>query len=137
MKTIEALSSSKTRARQSEMRRKDSVRTRYPGHLLHQREEFLALFTHELLTPLTCILGWSQFAAEQSDPATVKNALAIIERNVRRQKALLDEFLALIHYTRSCSLAFNPRKFELWHLVEPPDALPHTAPRERQLSLPF
>ena len=137
MKTIEALSSGKTRARYSEVIRKGTASTRYPGHLLHQREEFLALFTHELLTPLTCILGWSQFASEQTDPVTVKNALTIIERNARRQKALLDEFLALIHYTRSCSLAFNPRKFELWQLVESQNGLPHPSPRERQLSLPF
>lgn len=59
----------------------------------HAKDEFLAILSHELKTPLTCILGWSEFAIDQSSVESLRQAMAIIYRNARRQQRLIDELL--------------------------------------------
>jgi len=59
----------------------------------HAKDEFLAILSHELKTPLTCILGWAEFALDQSSVDTLGQAMAIIYRNARRQQRLIDELL--------------------------------------------
>ncbi|HEX2952143.1 MAG TPA: PAS domain S-box protein, partial [Armatimonadota bacterium] len=56
------------------------------------KNEFLAVLSHELKTPLTSILGWTQ-AAIGEDYAFMKEALTIIERNAKRQSHILDDLL--------------------------------------------
>lgn len=57
----------------------------------HAKDEFLAVLSHELLTPLTSILGWSETAIEQ--PSVSARALEVIQRNARRQHHILDNLL--------------------------------------------
>jgi CheY-like chemotaxis protein/nitrogen-specific signal transduction histidine kinase len=58
------------------------------------KDEFLATLSHELRTPLSAILGWSQLL--QSGRLSEKDhdeGLAVIERNARMQKQLIEDLL--------------------------------------------
>lgn len=57
------------------------------------KDEFLAVLSHELLTPLTTILGWADFATLNRTPEFRDQAIDVILRNARRQHVLLDNML--------------------------------------------
>jgi PAS domain S-box-containing protein len=57
------------------------------------KDEFLATVSHELRTPLNAILGWTVTLRGRAMPADVDHALAIIERNARRQTRLIEDVL--------------------------------------------
>jgi signal transduction histidine kinase len=59
------------------------------------KEEFLATVSHELRTPLNAILGWTELLRTPRTPQDVDHGLEVIERNARRQLALVDELLAV------------------------------------------
>jgi hypothetical protein len=60
------------------------------------KEEFLATVSHELRTPLNAILGWTELLRMPRGlpPQHVDRGLEVIERNARRQLALVEELLA-------------------------------------------
>jgi signal transduction histidine kinase len=62
------------------------------------KEEFLATVSHELRTPLNAILGWTELlrAPRVLPSQDVDHGLEVIERNARRQLALVDELLAVV-----------------------------------------
>jgi signal transduction histidine kinase len=59
------------------------------------KEEFLSTVSHELRTPLNAILGWTELLRmpRGAAPEQVDRGLEVIERNARRQLALVDELL--------------------------------------------
>lgn len=58
------------------------------------KDEFLATLSHELRTPLTAIYGWTQMlTVREVDHETLKQGIAIIDRNVRAQTQLIDDLL--------------------------------------------
>ena len=59
------------------------------------KAEFLATVSHELRTPLNAILGWTELLRmpRGAAPQQVDRGLEVIERNARRQLALVDELL--------------------------------------------
>jgi signal transduction histidine kinase len=61
------------------------------------KEEFLANVSHELRTPLNAILGWTELLRmpRGAAPQQVDRGLEVIERNARRQLALVDELLTV------------------------------------------
>ena len=62
--------------------------------LSQMKDEFLATLSHELRTPLNAIFGWTQILRMgQGNPATVKDAVTVIDRNVRLQTQLIDDLL--------------------------------------------
>jgi len=73
-------------ARSADERRPDAGRL---------KEEFLATVSHELRTPLNAILGWTELLRMRrgSAPQEVDRGLEVIERNARRQLALVEELL--------------------------------------------
>lgn len=60
------------------------------------KEEFLATVSHELRTPLNAILGWTELLRMRRavPPQQLDHGLEVIERNARRELALVEELLA-------------------------------------------
>jgi PAS domain S-box-containing protein len=56
-----------------------------------EKEEMIALVSHELRSPLHVVIGWARLAMDQQGPA--RGALEIIERNARAMSALVDDLL--------------------------------------------
>ena len=62
------------------------------------KEEFLNTVSHELRTPLNAILGWTELLRTPralAAPQHVDCGLEVIERNARRQLALVEDLLAV------------------------------------------
>ncbi|MEP0888563.1 MULTISPECIES: PAS domain S-box protein [unclassified Leptolyngbya] len=58
------------------------------------KDEFLAVLSHELRSPLNPILGWTKLLQTNNfDPIKTKQALSIIERNAKQQTQLIDDLL--------------------------------------------
>jgi signal transduction histidine kinase/CheY-like chemotaxis protein len=61
-----------------------------------RKDEFLALVSHELKTPLTSTLAWAHvLGSKETGPAGRVRAVEGIERNVHAQAKLIDEILEL------------------------------------------
>jgi len=77
------------------------------------KDEFMAVLAHELQTPLTSILGWSDFAQLQGSPDFLRQAMEVIHRNAVRQKALVNEVLDLSRLLHQ-KLILAPEPTDLW-----------------------
>ncbi|MBE9226552.1 response regulator [Phormidium sp. LEGE 05292] len=74
------------------------------------KDEFLAVLSHELRSPLNPILGWSSLLQNRKlDEATTKQALATIERNAKLQSELIEDLLDVSRILRGkLSLTISP-----------------------------
>ena len=58
------------------------------------KDEFLAVLSHELRSPLNAILGWAKILrARTLDPTSLSRALETIERNAKLQTQLIEDLL--------------------------------------------
>lgn len=85
----------------------------------HQaKDEFLAVASHELRSPLSAILGWVQLARSRKlNEATTSRALEIIERNARLQNQQIDNLLDLSRLLRG-KIQLNVGRVHLPSVVE-------------------
>ncbi|MFN6540262.1 MAG: PAS domain-containing protein [Nostoc sp. EkiNYC01] len=74
------------------------------------KDEFLAILSHELRSPLNPILGWSSLLRSRKfDEHTTNRALETIERNTQLQIRLIDELLDVSRIIRGkLNLTFAP-----------------------------
>lgn len=98
--------------------------------------EFLAVSAHELLTPLTSIIGWAEMARDSSDPTLIAQAIEVIFRNSKRQKRLVDNLLdssRLIHG----KLFLQPQMIDILPIVEQASEACLPKANERKITLSF
>jgi signal transduction histidine kinase len=82
------------------------------------KDEFLAMVSHEMRTPLGVILGWSKFLREDgADEQTRSRALEMIERNAGLQKRLVEDLIDVSRIV-SGKLRVESRLIELAPVVE-------------------
>jgi PAS domain S-box-containing protein len=82
------------------------------------KDEFLAVLSHELRSPLNPILGWTKLLQTRKFDATkTAEALAIIERNAKLQIQLIDDLLDIAKILRG-KLSLNAAPVNLKLLIE-------------------
>ncbi|HEY8072577.1 MAG TPA: PAS domain S-box protein [Labilithrix sp.] len=80
--------------KESEEARAEERRLRREADIANRtKDEFLATVSHELRTPLNAIVGWTVTLRERNPPPEIDRALAIVERNARRQARLIEDVL--------------------------------------------
>ncbi len=82
------------------------------------KDEFLAIISHKLRTPLNAMLGWAWVLQRQKGGAeTVARAAEIIERNARAQARLVEELLEASRVSAG-KLRLDFRPLEIVTLVD-------------------
>jgi PAS domain S-box-containing protein len=79
------------RARAAEARNAALARAEEVSRL---KDEFIAMASHELRTPMNAIVGWSRIIRQgKTSPERVQHALEVIERNATLQAKLIEDLL--------------------------------------------
>lgn len=82
------------------------------------KDEFLAVLSHELRSPLNPILGWVRLLRQhQFDPQTTDKALETIERNAKLQAQLIEDLLDVSCILRG-KIALNPSPLDLANTLD-------------------
>ncbi|MEW6491706.1 MAG: ATP-binding protein, partial [Cyanobacteriota bacterium] len=82
------------------------------------KDEFLAVLSHELRSPLNSITGWATLLRTRKlDEATIKRALEVIERNAHIQTKLIEDLLDVSRILRG-KLKVNVSPVNLAFVVE-------------------
>ncbi|MBF2065529.1 MAG: PAS domain S-box protein [Calothrix sp. C42_A2020_038] len=123
-------------------------RSRLLGSLLSQAEqlreanrmkdEFLAILSHELRSPLNAILGWAQLLIGRPNLDSSKKAQALetIERNARIQKQLIEDLLDISRIIRG-NLRLNVTSCNLVTIVEAAIDTVRIAAEAKQIEILF
>ncbi|MHB9132105.1 MAG: sensor histidine kinase [Armatimonadota bacterium] len=98
------------------------------------KDQFLAVVSHELLSPLTGILGWSEFALLSREPDKMEKALDVVYRNGQRLRRLVDDLLDISRIIHG-KLGLFPQLVELWQLVEQSVESMHHLAVERNITI--
>lgn len=78
-----------------------------------QRDDFIAAFTHEIKTPMTCIIGYADILREaDADPATLQSAADAIYHDARRLETLSQKLLLLYRLGREEAPPLQPVSLE-------------------------
>ncbi len=96
------------------------------------KDEFLAVVSHELRSPLNPILGWSQLLQRGLSPEKTKVALDTIERNAQLQVQLIGDLLDISRLLRG-KLSLDEVPVDLSAVV--PDALETVQPAAQAKSI--
>jgi two-component system CheB/CheR fusion protein len=64
------------------------------------REQFIAMLSHELRNPLAAVMNATTLIGKQPDGGAIKRCQAVIERQARHMKRLLDDLLDVSRITR-------------------------------------
>jgi PAS domain S-box-containing protein len=82
------------------------------------KDEFLAVLSHELRTPMNAILGWTQLLRTRKfDAIKIEQALEVIDRNSKSLSQLIEDVLDVSKVVRG-KLQLNMRPVELVGVIE-------------------
>ncbi|BAZ23110.1 two-component hybrid sensor and regulator [Kalymmatonema gypsitolerans NIES-4073] len=102
------------------------------------KDEFLAILSHELRSPLNAILGWAQLlrSRRQLDPTKVAQALETIERNAKAQTQLIEDLLDISRMIRG-KLRLNVRACDLVAIIDAALETVRLAAEAKEIDLNF
>jgi signal transduction histidine kinase/CheY-like chemotaxis protein len=82
------------------------------------KDQFLAVISHELRSPLSAIMGWAQVGNDdKSTPEARAQAFKAIERNAAAQAQLIDDLLDVSRIV-SGKMRLSPRSIELAPVID-------------------
>ncbi len=111
------LTTLRARAQLTELAREREEARRAAEAANRAKDEFLALVSHELKTPLTSILAWAHILCSTTDDVLRARAIDALEGNVRAQTKLIDDILELACVS-SATLRLNLRLIEPAALIK-------------------
>ncbi|MBR8837096.1 MAG: PAS domain S-box protein [Stigonema ocellatum SAG 48.90 = DSM 106950] len=101
------------------------------------KDEFLAILSHELRSPLNAILGWAQLLRSRKlDEKKIAQAIETIERNARAQTQLIDDLLDISRMIRG-KLRLNVRSCNLVPMIEAAIETVRLAAEAKKIDLQF
>ncbi|MBD1914723.1 MULTISPECIES: PAS domain S-box protein [Cyanophyceae] len=99
------------------------------------KDEFLAILSHELRSPLNPILGWAKLLqTNQLDADKTQRALATIERNAKLQTQLIDDLLDVAKILRG-KLEISDIAIDLATVIEASIDVVRTAVQAKAIAL--
>ena len=99
------------------------------------KDEFLAILSHELRSPLNPILGWTKMLQTRKlDTDKTQRALETIERNVKLQTQLIDDLLDVARILRG-KLKLDLASVDLAAAIESAIEVVQTAAEAKSISL--
>ncbi|HCF29964.1 MAG TPA: hypothetical protein DEV81_22805, partial [Cyanobacteria bacterium UBA11049] len=101
------------------------------------KDEFLAIVSHELRSPLNAMLGWARLLrTKKFDAAKTAQGLEIIERNARLQTQLIEDLLDLSRMIRG-KLNLNRSQVNLISAIEAAIDVIRTSAQSKNIQLNF
>ncbi|MDZ8183382.1 MAG: PAS domain S-box protein [Nostoc sp. ChiSLP02] len=101
------------------------------------KDEFLAVLSHELRSPLNPILGWSQLLkTAKLDEAKTAQALDVIERNAKLQSELIEDLLDVSRILRG-KLSLKVSRVDLVRTIQAAMETVRLAARAKSINLGF
>jgi PAS domain S-box-containing protein len=101
------------------------------------KDEFLAVLSHELRSPLNAILGWSKILRTRNlDPKSFNRALETIERNAKLQTQLIEDLLDVSRIIRG-KLTLRPYPTNLIPAIEAAIDTMRLAAQAKSIDLQF
>ncbi|MFN2576295.1 MAG: PAS domain S-box protein [Pyrinomonadaceae bacterium] len=99
------------------------------------KDEFVAMISHEIRSPLNAILGWSQMLRQGAlDKTATANALESIERNARAQAQLVSDLLDVSRVITG-KLRINARPVDMLNSLESAFESIHPAAQAKQITI--
>lgn len=88
-------------AERSELLQREHAAREQAEQASRTKDEFLAIVSHELRSPLNSMLGWAKLLRTRNlNPDTMTRALETIERNAQAQAQLIDDLLDISRMIR-------------------------------------
>jgi PAS domain S-box-containing protein len=129
-----------TERKQAEMEREDLLRkereAREQAEAANRgKDEFVAMVSHELRSPLNAMLGWAKILKKGGvDPKTQSHAVEVIERSARAQQTLIEDLLDMARIVGG-KLRLETRPVSLARVVEAAVDVVRPAAEAREIEL--
>jgi PAS domain S-box-containing protein len=99
------------------------------------KDEFIAVISHELRSPLNSILGWTKLLQTRKfDAAATNHALEIIERNAKTQSQLIEDLLDISRIVRG-NLRLNLTSVNLVSMITEALDMLNPAAQAKQINI--